>query len=38
MKLPLDRLSIGRKLPCSLAETLAVRYKMTYKLCLEHKY
>ena len=38
MKLLLGRLSISRKPPCSLAQTLDVRYKKTYGLCLGHKY
>ena len=38
MKLLLGRLSISRKPPCSLAQTLVMRYKKTYDLYLEHKY
>lgn len=38
MKPLLGRLSIGKKLPCSLAQTLVIRYKKTYGLYLEHKY
>ena len=38
MKPLLGRLSIGKKPPCSLAQTLVMRYKKTYGLYLEHKY